>query len=162
MNVLFLGFALAALLGCAHAGAQVPPASTEVVNLTWQAPSAAAGWQGCTASAPCSYAIYSSQASGGTCKPLTDSSWHEITTPASRPTGSTFTDNAPGTSPCYNAETIQNGANSAASNTAGPIAIPATPLAPTLGNPAAAGIPVPPAGELAMMKPLTLTATKGR
>ena len=125
--------ALALAVGC-HA--QVPPASPGYnVNLTATAPVATGNWAGCTASAPCTYAVY--RAAGATCPVTTSTAWSEITNPASRPSTPAFTDTtATGLTACYDMETVQSGQNSAPSNVAGPVIVPGIPLAPTLGTPA--------------------------
>ena len=122
------------------AGCQAPPATNHVVNLNWTAPSSSSSWTGCTTAAPCTYAIYRAPADGsGVCPASTSSSYAEVTNPASRPSGTAFTDaSAGGLTVCYIAETVQGASNSGPSNTTAAIAVPGTPTAPTLGNPTAA------------------------
>ena len=125
------------------AGCQVPaPSKGANVNLTWTAPAAGSNWAGCTTSSPCLYAVY--RAAGTTCPATTSTAWTEITTPATRPSGTTYQDTtASGLTACYNVETVQASQNSAPSNTAGPLAVPGVPLAPALGTPTAAALVKP-------------------
>ena len=141
MNMKFVSTALVALglTACAHPGiTQVPPASEgyEVV-LTATAPVASGNWLGCGVGQPqCTYAVYAETISGTACDPTTSTNYKEISTPTARPTTPNFTDSATtGLTRCYNMETVQQGANSAPSNVAGPIVSPGIPLAPNLITP---------------------------
>lgn len=163
MRKLF-GFLLAGLIvaGC-HA--QVPPATTHVVNLSWQAPVASGTWGGCTTSAPCVYAVYRCTASAATCANTGSSSWSEITTSTTRPSGTSYTDpSAAGLTAYYTVETVQGSQNSAPSNTTS-VTVPASPIAPSLGQPTAAQLepgPLPrPAPELASIPAVSLRASIG-
>jgi hypothetical protein len=106
------------------------PVTTHSVALTWTAPTSPA----CNAAAPCTYVI--SRATGTTCPAV------NLTTPNYTPlnssspaTGTSFTDTgAAGTSACYIAQTLQGGAVSVPSNTAGPFVVPASPGAPSTPN----------------------------
>jgi len=141
-------------VGC-HA--QVPPATSHVVDLVWTAPTANSTWTGCTTSAPCTYAIYRAPTSAGSCPASTNSGYVEVTNPGSRPSGTTFVDTtAGGLTVCYIAETVQGSSNSGPSNTTAAITVPGTPTAPALGNPTAAanqGLPLP------MVRPLPEVAS---
>lgn len=156
-------FLLAAALISAGCHGQVPPASTHVVDVTWTAPTATAGWTGCTTTAPCVYAVYRCTDTAANCASTSSTSWKEITTPASRPSSTSFTDsNAAGLTAYYNVETVQGSANSAPSNTVGPLTVPAAPGAPSLGNPAiASNSPeraLPQESQLAKLNPVSLMA----
>lgn len=156
LTVMFVAATFAAL-GC-HA--QVPPATTYVVNLTWTAPVASGNWTGCTTAAPCTFAIYRAPQASGACPASTSTSYVAVTTTAS---GTAYTDTtAPtGTTVCYIAETVQSGVNSGPSNTA-TATVPGLPTAPTLGTPTTSAqlevTQAVPSGELAMATPLKLTA----
>jgi hypothetical protein len=130
-------FAIALIaVGCR---AQVPPATSHVVSLTWTAPAANSGWSGCTSSAPCVYAVYRCSAGATTCADTTQSAWKEITSSTTRPSGMSYTDNtASGLTAYYIVETVQAGSNSAPSNTTTPITVPGSPLAPSLSQPTVA------------------------
>lgn len=122
---------LALAIGCK---AQIPPATTHTVVLTWTAPVANSTWTGCTTSAPCVYAIYRCSGSATACGDTTNSAWSEITTSTTRVSGTTYTDaTASGLTAYYAAVTYQGTAHSGASNTAGPFVVPGSPLAPQLG-----------------------------
>jgi len=121
------------------AGCQAPAASTSPVSITWTAPAAAGNWAGCGSPSTCSYAIYRAPQSSGACPASSNASFKEITDPAVRPTGTSWSDTtAAGLTVCYIAETWQAGLNSAASNTAGPVVVPGVPLAPALAAPTVA------------------------
>jgi hypothetical protein len=119
--------------------AQLPP-TTHSVALTWTAPTSPA----CTTAAPCTYVI--SRFQGTTCAAV------NLTTPnytplnSSSPTSDTkFTDTgAAGTTACYIAQTLQGGAVSLPSNTAGPLVVPASPGAPSTPNGTVADLVQPP------------------
>jgi hypothetical protein len=153
----------AAVAGC-HA--QVPPATSHVVNLSWTAPAANGTWSGCTAAAPCAYAVFRCSAGATTCGDTTASAWKEITTGTTRAAGTTYTDpTAGGLTAFYVVETVQGGANSGASNIT-TVTVPGTPLAPTLSQPTSAQDLMPqvrpalpnPDPQLAMAAPMKLTA----
>ena len=118
---LTLGFlAMFAAVGC-HG--QVP-ATTHQVLLTWTAPS------NCTAST-CTYLISRVIVTGSTCPTATTGTYKAINTGA-EVTASTYTDTtAAGLTVCYIAQTDLSGAYSVASNTAGPLVVPAPPTAPS-------------------------------
>lgn len=122
MKISYLAFAIlgALALSACHGNTQVPPASPGYnVVLTASLPAAP---NSCTTTpaSPCTFAFYAETiAAGASCDPTTSANYKEITNPASRPTTLTFTDaNTTGLTRCYNAETVQAGANSAPSNTA--------------------------------------------
>lgn len=118
------------------AGCQAPAPSTSQVALTWTAAAPSGNWAGCGSPSTCSYAIYRAPASSGACPASSNASFAEVTNPAARPTGTSWTDTtAAGLTVCYIAETWQSGLNSAASNTAGALQVPGVPLAPTLAAP---------------------------
>ncbi len=134
LSVLIL--ALAAILpGCA----QVPPATTHSVTLTWTAPASNSVWTGCTTTAPCVYAVYRCTGSATTCGTLSSTAWSEITTPSTRPSALTYVDIGVtgGTSYTYTVETVQLNTNSSPSNTTTAL-VPQTPGSPTLGSPTSA------------------------
>lgn len=153
---------LAIASGC---NAQMPPATNHSVQLAWTAPSASSTWSGCSSSAPCTYAVYRCADTAANCASTTNASWKEITTAASRPSGTSYTDaTAAGLTAYYAVETVQGSSNSAASNIAGPAAVPGTPIAPPLGNPTVAmevkpALPVPDVADpvYAMARPLRLS-----
>ena len=124
--------AVFAALGC-HA--QVPPPTSHVVNLSWNAPTASSTWTGCTAANPCTYAVYRCSS---TCSDTTKPAWTEVTNPNARPSGLTFVDpTASGLTVNYIVETVQGGANSAPSNTT-TVTVPGIPLAPAVSAPTVA------------------------
>lgn len=139
-------FSLLATLALLAAGchAQIPAASSYVVDLTWTAPTAQGQWAGCTVAAPCVYAVYRAPQSSGACPVSTSTQWVEVTTAATRPSGTAFSDATATGQVCYAVVTFQGTANSGASNTA-LATIPGTPLAPTLGTPSlvADALPAP-------------------
>lgn len=117
---------LAAVCGCRG---QIPPASTHVVNITITPPSS------CTAASPCTYAIFRCSASATACGDTTNVAWTEITSSSTRISGTSYTDNnAAGLTAFYAAETYQSGGHSGASNIVGPLAVPASPLAPVVNG----------------------------
>jgi len=134
MKRIFAALAILAATISAGCHAQVPPASAWQVNLVWTAPSASGSWTGCTAAAPCVYAVYRAAQASGSCPAFTSAAWTEITTAASRPSGTAYSDLSASGTVCYAIETVQGTANSAQSNTAS-ATIPASPLAPQLGTP---------------------------
>ena len=152
-----LALAAGALTAC-HA--QLPP-TTHSVALTWTAPTSPA----CNAAAPCTYVI--SRATGTSTCPAVN-----LTTPNYAPLNSsspvsalTFTDTAAaGLTVCYIAQTLQGGAVSQPSNTAGPFVVPASPGAPSTPNGTVAdmvqpALPVPTQGQDA---PKTVAKLEGR
>jgi len=157
---MLLLFAVAAL-GC-HA--QVPP-SNHTVQLSWTVPQATGSWAGCTTTNPCSYVVSrATVASGTTSCPGTTGTGYTPLNQSSPATDTSFTDTgASGTTACYVAQTIQGSAVSLASNAAGPLVVPANPLAPTLKPPTTAqnaepALPLEPSGtEVAESVPLRLT-----
>lgn len=132
--------AIAFTAGC-HA--QVPPATTHSVVLTWGAPVPTATWLGCgtgTGQSPCVYAVYKCATN---CGSTSNSTWTEITTAATRPSALTFTDSAPGAGTVnYDVETVQGTAHSDPSNVA-TVTVPGTPVAPPLGNPSVSQLALP-------------------
>lgn len=137
MKRLLLLSIVAFVTGC-HA--QVAPTSYQV-DLAWTAPVASGSWTGCTTAAPCTYVISRlTVAAGVTACPAVN-----LTTPNYTPLNSAsptsdvkFVDTgAVGTSACYTAQTEQGTAVSNPSNVAGPIVVPASPLAPSLSAPTA-------------------------
>jgi len=138
MKQFAIGLVLALLaVGC-HG--QVPPASPGYqVNLSWTPAAASGNWAGCTTSSPCVYALYAEilAADVSACDPTTSGNYKEITTPTTRPSGSSYVDpNTTGLTKCYDVETVQAGQNSGPSNIAGPAVSPGIPLAPALATPA--------------------------
>lgn len=162
MKRIFATLTILALALAAGCHAQVPPASPGYnVNLTATAPVPTGNWAGCTASAPCTYAVY--RAAGATCPVTSSTAWSEITNAASRPSTPAFTDTtATGLTACYDMETVQSGQNSAPSNVAGPVIVPGIPLAPTLGTPApVVAALAPPQTDKKLASPETLAANLG-
>ena len=163
MKNIFAAIALVVTLSLATGcHAQVPPASNGYkVVLTATAPLPSGNWAGCTTSAPCTYAFYAETITGTTCDLTTSTNYKEITNPAARPSTPNFTDaNTTGLTRCYDAETVQAGANSGPSNVAGPIVSPGIPLAPALQTPApqSATVDKPKNTELALAAPTGFTA----
>jgi hypothetical protein len=121
-----IALAAGALTAC-HA--QLPP-TTHSVSLTWTAPTSPA----CNTASPCTYVI--SRATGTTCPAV------NLITPNYTPLNSSspvsalsYTDTAAaGLTVCYIAQTLQGGAVSQPSNTAGPFVVPASPGAPSTPN----------------------------
>lgn len=150
------------LIIAAGCHAQVPPASTSTVNLSWTAPAASGGWAGCTTAAPCTYAIYRATfATASACPASTNTAYTEVTNPAARPSGTTFTDATASGTVCYIGETVQGAANSGPSNTAGPATVAGVPLAPTLGTPVVAQTLQPASSkQLAQNAPMSLRIVK--
>ncbi len=150
---------LGLLAGC-HA--QVPPATTHAVDLTWTAPAATSTWAGCSTSAPCVYAVYRCAGSATACGTLSSTAWAEITTAATRPSGVTYQDTgvSGGTTYSYVVETVQGSENSGPSNVT-TATVPQTPTAPAIGSPTVAHVDGQPlreptmAGELAKIAPAT-------
>ena len=133
-------------VGCAHG--QVKPTAFQV-DLSWTVPAASGSWAGCTTAAPCTYvASRIALAAGATTCPAAN-----VATPnyvplntASPTTSASFDDTtAVGLTVCYIVQTEQGTAVSQPSNVAGPFAVPASPLAPSLtGNQTVAEVmPVP-------------------
>jgi hypothetical protein len=140
----------ASLAGC-HA--QVPPATGYKVSLSWTAPVAGSGWTGCTTTAPCVYAVYRCTATASTCGSTVNTAWSELTAPATRPSGTAYTDTtvASGVTAYYAVETVQGSANSGASNVVTMI-VPGVPSAPALNTPTTA-MTVRPALPLGIPEP---------
>lgn len=134
-QILFLATLSVLTVGCGHA--QVAPTSYQVA-LTYTAPVASGSWTGCTTAAPCTYVLSRiTLASGTTSCPAANTGTPNYTPlNASSPvTGTSYTDaSAIGLTVCYIAQTEQSSAVSGPSNTAGPFAVPASPLAPTLSG----------------------------
>jgi hypothetical protein len=125
-------------IGC-RTNAQMPPASKHSVVLTWTAPSPVpGGWPGCGTTAPqspCVYSVWRCTTSAAACGNTLNTAWSEITTIASRPSGTTYTDaNPPIGNTWYAVETVQGLSNSDPSNIAS-VNVPGSPLAPALGAP---------------------------
>lgn len=122
-------------VGCSQA--QVAPTSYEV-SLTWTAPSASGTWGGCTTASPCTYAISRIVLTAGTtsCPAANTTTPNYTPLDSSTPTsGTTYVDTGvSGETVCYIAQTEQGTAVSNPSNTAGPFAVPASPLAPSLAG----------------------------
>ncbi len=158
-KILAILLSLGVVAGC-HA--QVPPATSHAVDLTWTAPAASSTWGGCTTAAPCVYAVYRCTGTASACGTLSSTAWAEVTTAATRPGGTSYSDTtvSGGTSYTYAVETVQGPEYSGPSNTT-TAAVPATPLAPAIGSPTVAhvdGQPLPEptmAGELAKIAPVT-------
>ena len=149
---------LALLITAVGCHAQIPPASTQKVVLTWSAPQAVPnGWQGCTTASPCVYAVYRAITTGSNCPVTGSAQLGEITPPAARPSALTFTDtSASGLDVCYSVETVQGSLNSGPSNTVN-LNVPGVPGAPQLGTPVTAmseSIELPPSST----KTLALSA----
>lgn len=126
-------------VGCGHA--QVTPTSYQV-DLAWVAPVASGSWLGCGTGQPaCSYVMSRlTVAAGATACPavnLSTPNYAPLNT-ATPAAGLTFVDTgAVGTTACYIVQTLQGTAVSNPSNVAGPLVVPASPLAPTLSAPTA-------------------------
>ena len=101
----------------------VPSPSTYSVVLSWTAPA------GCTATAPCTYAVY--RLPGTTTITAGTTGATLVATTASQTVSATDTTVAAGLTYSYAVETVQAGANSAPSNTAN-VTIPNVPSAPTV------------------------------
>jgi hypothetical protein len=151
VNRLLTSLSLLALTLTAGCHAQVPPASPGYnVNLSWSAPAANGNWAGCTATAPCVYAVYRCTGTAAACVTFSSTGWTEITNASTRPSGLTYTDTtATGLTVNYALETVQGSSNSGPSNTYN-VAVPGIPLAPTLASPsdAAAHLELPRAHPL--------------
>lgn len=114
-TIVIFAFLVLAAAGCR---AQVPPATSFKVNLTWNAPQATSTWLGCTTAQPCVFAVYRTATTGATCPAFTSTAWTEITTSATRPSADAYSDkSAAGLDVCYVVETVQASANSDPSNT---------------------------------------------
>lgn len=135
--------ALLCILPIAHIHAQITPTSYKVAA-SWTAPVAANGWAGCTTAAPCTYVVSRATLAAGTtaCPATTGTAYTPLN--ASSPVSATSYDDltASGLLVCYIEQTEQTaaaGCSTAApcvsqpSNAAGPLAVPATPGAPTNG-----------------------------
>lgn len=173
MKKVFLTLAtLAIAIGCSRA--QVPPATSHQVVLNWTAPAPSVVngvtvWAGCGSTlpqSPCVYAVYSCNGTAASCGDTSSTSWHEVTSAATRPSALTFTDASPlAGADFYVVKTIQGSASSGASNIA-PATVPGVPGAPALATPTVAeneplaplAIPKPQEPELAMTAPMHLTA----
>ena len=123
-----LAISLATLaVGC-HA--QVPPATTQAVNLTWTASTDL----GCTGTCALTYTVYRCSA-GAACADLSNTGWTQVGTS----TVASYTDSTPPVSTDYYAvEAVVNSQNSAASNIV-QVAVNAlaVPTAPALNTPTA-------------------------
>ena len=90
---------------------QVPPAPPGYqVNLSWTPAAASGNWAGCTTGSPCVYAVYAETLATGvsSCDPTTSTNYKEITTSATRPSGSSYVDpNTTGLTKCYDVETVR-------------------------------------------------------
>lgn len=128
--------ALAILAVSLEAGchAQVPPATTQTVNLTWTASTDA----GCTTNCAITYAVYRCT-NVANCTDLSSTQWTEITNPASRPSATNFTDSTPPTGTIeYVVEGVAGNVNSGPSNIAQVnVTAISVPTAPALNTPAA-------------------------
>ncbi len=131
---------LAAVLLAAGCHAQVPPATQHKVALTWTAPVATSTWAGCTTAAPCTYAVYRCTGDATACGTLSSTGWSEITTPATRPSATSYVDATvmAGTTYTYTyvLETVQGASNSAPSSSM-TVTVPANPIAPAWPAPTA-------------------------
>ena len=127
MKRILATFALFALVALAQAQTVTVPAGspTESVYLTWTAPS------GCTAAAPCTYAIYrvpgTATITGGTTGATL------VTTTAAQALTATDSTVVAGQTYSYAVETVQGGMNSVPSNTV-TLAIPLVPSPPVLSG----------------------------
>ena len=117
---------------------QVPP-TVHSVTITVTPPS------GCTG---CTYVISRAPASGSTCPVTTGTNYAPLNS-SSPMTGTIYVDpNAAGLDVCYIGQTLEAGAVSQPSNTVGPFAVAANPLAPSLnGTQAMAAPQVKPTGD---------------
>lgn len=116
--------------------AQLPVASMPAVGVSWTIPAASGSFGGCTVAKPCTFAVARAPVVSGSCPVSTDTSWVEITSPTSRPSGSTWTDTSVSGTVCYAVTTYQSGFHSAASAPSAQLTVPAVPLAPTNVTPA--------------------------
>lgn len=147
LALIFLAFSV----GCGHA--QVRPTAFQV-DLTWTAPAASGGWAGCTTAVPCVYvASRITIASGVTTCPAANVATPNYTplNTSSPAAGTSYVDaGATGLTVCYLVQTEQGSAVSGPSNVAGPFAVPASPLAPSLsGNQTVAEVMPVPSGNSA-------------
>jgi hypothetical protein len=147
-------------VGCSHA--QVPT-TQHSVTLTWTAPVPQTGgtWQtacGSTAPAqPCTYIVsrYVFQAGDKACPSVSTSGTANYTplNSSSPVSALQYPDTTvTGVTACYTVQTVQAGSTGAASNVAGPFAVPANPGAPTLGGSVTASLdrpqpPLPPSAS---------------
>ena len=130
--------AIAIVLLAVGCHAQVPPASTHRVSLTWTAPAATSAWSGCTATAPCVYAVYRCTGDATACGTLSSTAWSEVTTPSTRPSGTSYIDASVGGAVyTYVVETVQGSDNSGPSNTTA-ATVPGIPAPPAVGSPSVA------------------------
>lgn len=128
MKRLFPLLLIVVAFGC-KSGAQIPPTSHSV-TLTWTGPCTA----GQTAS-QCGYVISSAVISGSSCPATTGTNYTPIQSQSAPLTATTYTDTSvTGKTVCYVAQTIEGGAVSNPSNTAGPFTVPANPTAPALNG----------------------------
>jgi hypothetical protein len=113
-------------IGCSRA--QVSP-TNHTVTLSWSQAT------GCTATT-CSYIISrATLASGVTACPATDGTNYTPLNSAAPVSGTSYVDSgASGTNTCYVAQTKQGSAISVASNSAGPLNVPANPQAPVINS----------------------------
>jgi hypothetical protein len=141
--------------GCAHG--QIP-ATSYVVDLTWTAPVASGAWAGCTTASPCTYVASRLTLAAGTTTcptPATVAPFNYTPLNAASPvSAAAFSDpNASGLTVCYVVQTeqTQTGATvpsaSLPSTPAGPLVVPASPLAPgsVTGTPAVSASATSPA-----------------
>jgi hypothetical protein len=147
-SFLFLGWLS---VGCGHA--QVTPTNHRV-SLSWTAAAATGSWAGCTTASPCTYvASRITLASGTTSCPAPNVTTPNYTplNPSTAVSTTTFNDTAAsGLTACYIVQTEQGSAVSGPSNTAGPLVVPANPLAPSITGSEAAVAPLPvPVGNTA-------------
>jgi hypothetical protein len=147
-------------LGCGHA--QLPPTSHNVA-LSWTAPVAGGGWQGCTSYAPCTYVLSRATVSGASCPATTGANYTPLNQNAPV-SGLSYTDNnVAGLNVCYIAQTLQGSAVSQPSNVVGPFQVQAVPLAPNLNQPTQSEVTAPPlkpaaGNQMAMLPAPVLTA----
>jgi hypothetical protein len=119
-NVMMLLFGAFVVCGCSHA--QVPPASSNTVVLTWQ-----------ESTSGTTFVVYRCTTSATACADTTNTGWSQIGTA----TTTTYTDTTPPTGTVYyDVEALLSGINSAPSNVASAtVTALNVPVAPTLGAP---------------------------
>lgn len=133
-------------VGCAHS--QVKPTAFQV-DLSWTAAVASGSWPGCSPASPCVYVVSRLTLAAGktACDPVNVATPNYTPLNAATPAaGASYADtSATGLTACYTVQTEQGSAVSGPSNVAGPFAVPASPLAPSLtGNQTVAEVmPVP-------------------
>ena len=124
---------------------QVTPTSWQV-SLTWTTPTPAGAWLGCIVGQPsCAYILSRATVAAGTTScPATTGSAYAPLNQGSPATGTVYSDpTATGLTVCYIAQTIQGGAISQPSNTAGPFVVPGNPLPPVLNGSMSASLNAP-------------------